>query len=479
LQLRAVNSEHHGNSEESQAGLAMMLPKVFENFVNGSPVTVMIRGIMEHALPAQEIDQLFTDTAERQYTRELLFSAIVDVMGEVVCRIRPSIHAGYQADPAKFGVSLRAVYDKLEHTEPGVSAALVAYAARKLAPVIGRLGGGLPPLLKGYRVRILDGNHLAGTEHRLKELRTLAAGALPGHTLAVLDAATGLVTEVLCCEDGHAQERAVLPGIIPLVAARDVWVADRNFCTTEFWLALASRRAFGVIRHHGNLSWEPVSRRRYVGRSDTGRVYEQRVRLDGEAGEALELRRITIELDKPTRDGDTEIHILTNLPGRVRAKVVARLYQKRWTIEGAFQELTVALKCEVNTLAYPKAALFGFCVALLAFNVLAVVKAALRAAHGVAPIEETLSTFYLADEIAGTYRGMMIALPEKHWNVFATMTPARMARVLKELAGEVNLAKLRKHPRGPKKPKTPRQRSRGVTHVATARILAKRKATSK
>src|SRR5262245_62160973 len=84
--------------------------------------------------------------------------------------------------------------------------------------------------------------------------------------------------------------------------------------------------------------------------------------------------------------------ILTNLPARVRAKAVARLYQKRWTIEGAFQELTVALKCEVNTLAYPKAALFGFCVALLAFNVLAVVKAALRAAHGVAPIEETLST---------------------------------------------------------------------------------------
>jgi hypothetical protein len=179
----------------------MMLPKVFENFVNGSPVTVMIRGIMEHALPAAEIDQLFTDTAEHQYTRELLFSSIVDVMGEVVCRIRPSIHAGYQADPAKFGVSLRAVYDKREHTEPGVSAALVASTARKLAPVIQRLGGGLLPLLKGYRVRILDGNHLAGTEHRLKELRTLAAGALPGHTLAVLDAETMLVTEVLCCED--------------------------------------------------------------------------------------------------------------------------------------------------------------------------------------------------------------------------------------------------------------------------------------
>jgi len=452
----------------------MMLPKAFEKFVNGSPVSVMLQGILEHALPAKEIDQLFTNTAEQQYTRELLFSALVDVMGDVVCRIRPSIHAGYQADPGKFGVSIRAVYDKLKHTEPGISAALVAHTARKLAPVIQRLGGGLSPLLSGYRVRILDGNHLGGTEHRLKELRALAAGALPGHTLAVRDAQTLLVTDILCCEDGHAQERSVLPGIIPLVAKDDVWVADRNFCTTDFWFALATRRAYGVIRHHANWSWQPLGKRRYVGRTDTGRLYEQRGRIQDEAGNVLELRRLTIALDKPTRDGDTEIHILTNLPARVRAKVIARLYQKRWSIAKAFQELTVALPCEVNTLAYPKAALFGFCVAVLAFNVRSVVKAALRAVHGAEKIDEVLSTSYLADEIAGTHRGMMIAIPEEEWNVFATMTPAQFANVLKALARKVDLAKLTKHPRGPKKPPPRRRRNKRVTHVATSRLLAKR-----
>jgi hypothetical protein len=457
----------------------MMLPEVFDKFVNGSPVSVMLQGILEHALPAQEIDQLFADTAEQQYTRELLFSAVVDVMGEVVCRIRPSIHAGYQAAPGKFGVSIRAVYDKLQHTEPTVSAALVAHTARKLAPVIQRLGGGLSALLSGYRVRILDGNHLGGSEHRLKELRLLAAGALPGHTLAVLDPQTLLVTDVLCCEDGHAQERSVLPGIIPLVAKKDVWVADRNFCTTDFWFALATRRAYGVIRHHGNLSWQALTKRRYVGRTDTGRLYEQRGCIQDEAGNVLELRRLTIALDKPTRDGDTEIHILTNLPARVRAKIIARLYQKRWSIEKAFQELTVALQCEVNTLAYPKAALFGFCVAVLAFNVLSVVKAALRAVHGAETIEEVLSTYYLADEIAGTHRGMMIAIPEEEWTVFATMTPAQFATVLKALARKVDLAKLTKHPRGPKKPPPRRRRNKRVTHVATSRLLSKRAEAAK
>lgn len=455
----------------------MLLPHVFAQFVNGSPVTVMLRGILEHALPAAEIDHLFQATAEHQYTRELLFSSVVDLMADVVCRIRPSVHAAYQAEPSKFGVSLRAVYDKLEHTEPSISAALVAHTAAKLAPVIQRLGGGLPPLLPGYRVRFLDGNHLAGTEHRLKELRRTAAGALPGQTLAVLDAQTQLVSDVVCCEDGHAQERALLPAILALVAAEDLWIADRNFCTSAVWFTLADRRAAGIVRHHANLTWEPVSRRRYVGRGPTGRIYEQRVRIHEDAGRELELRRITITLDTPTRDGETEIHLLTNLPTRVRAKVIARLYQKRWTIEHAFQDLTVVLKCELHTLAYPKAALLGFCVALLAFNVLAVVKAALRAVHGVAPIEDELSTYYVADEIAGTYRGMMIAIPEQEWDVFATMTPAQFAQVLKALAAKVDLRKLRKHPRGPKKPQPRRLRHRRVTHVATAQILALRRKT--
>jgi IS4 transposase len=126
----------------------------------------------------------------------------------------------------------------------------------------------------------------------------------------------------------------------------------------------------------------------------------------GPAERRVQLRCIVIKLKEPTRAGDSEIRLLSNVsPQKAVATVLANLYLRRWTIETAFQELTVALKCEVNTLAYPKAALFGFCVALLAFNVLSVVKAALRAAHGAAKIEAILSTYYLAEEIAGTYRG--------------------------------------------------------------------------
>ena len=95
------------------------------------------------------------------------------------------------------------------------------------------------------------------------------------------------------------------------------------------------------------------------------------------------------------------------------------MYRKRWTIETAFAELEATLDGEIDTLGYPKAALFAFCVALVSYNILSVVKAALRSVHGAKVVTEEVSGYYLADEVAGTYRGMMIAIPEDEWVVFA------------------------------------------------------------
>ena len=71
--------------------------------------------------------------------------------------------------------------------------------------------------------------------------------------------------------------------------------------------------------------------------------------------------------------------------------------------------MTDIFNCEIKTLSYPQAALFAFCVALVSYNILSVVLAALRSVHGMEKIEQEVSSYYLADEIRGTYRGMMIA----------------------------------------------------------------------
>src|SRR5262249_61659075 len=100
---------------------------------------------------------------------------------------------------------------------------------------------------------------------------------------------------------------------------------------------------------------------------------------------------------------------------RVNATQHGDLSVKRWKIEGAFAELTVALRWEVDTLGFPKAALFGFSVAVVAYNVLAVLKAALRAVYGEETVEKEVSGYYMALEGAPVYAGMMIALPAEEW----------------------------------------------------------------
>jgi hypothetical protein len=373
-------------------------------------------------------------------------------------------------------VTDQAVYDKLQHVEVAVSAAVVQDSAAHAEPIIRALRACLPSWLKGYRIKILDGNHLAATEHRIAELRTTWAAPLPGKCLAVLDQQLMTVTDVLLTEDGQAQERSLMDGVLPLIQRRDLWIADRNLATLKFIFGLDDRCACFVLRQHGQLHGQLAGKRKAKGRCDTGFVFEQRIHVYRADGTMLVLRRITVELDKPTRDGDTEIHLLTNLPRQeAPARKVAELYWKRWTIEGLFLEVAQTLDCEIDTLCYPKAALFAFCMGLLACNAVALLKAALRAAQGRKQVSATLSAYYLTLEIRQTYTGMMVAIPPRHWKVFGRMSVAEFARVLKEMAHRVSLAKYGKHPRGPKKRPPARGRYKNGEHIATSRVLEARK----
>lgn len=454
----------------------MLLGPLFDRFVSQTPVSVMVRGTLEYALQPQPLDDLFRRTAQHQYTRDLLFSSVVDLVGLVVSGTHASVHAAYQASPQAIAVSLTSVYNKLNGLETVLSAELVRHTTRQLEPLLRQLGGTVPALVNGYRTQILDGNHLAATEHRLAETRGNSAAPLPGLALVVLDPALMMVTDVFPCEDGHTQERALLGDVLTTVRERDLWIADRNFCVHDFLLGIAAKFGCFIIREHKGLSWQPAGKLRSCGRIEGARVREQRVSIVGDHGQKVYLRRVLLKLDKPTRDGETELALLSNLPkDAADARTIGTAYRKRWTIETAFQELTEALCCEVDTLCYPRAALFVFCVALVAYNVLGIVKGALRAAHGAETIDQEVSGYHLAQEIAGMKEGMMVAIPAKEWQVFRSLTVEQLVVVLRELAGNVRLARFRKSRRGPKKPSIKRKYSKKHPHVSTAKLLAERK----
>lgn len=426
------------------------------------------------ALESDWMDALFEEHRQRQYTRELMFSTVVDLMATVAVGLQPSVHAAAQARK-DLPVSLAALYDKINKTEPSLARALVAGSAQRLEPVAKEVRGKLAPLCPGYRIRVLDGNHLPASEKRLAPLRSFRGAALPGHSLVVYDPDAGIVIDLVPCEDAHAQERTLMPTLLAAAQPGELWIADRNFCTTGILSGWHQRGAAFVVREHGS-SPNPTVRGRLskVGRVETGTVYEQEVEI-GEGEDTIKLRRIEVHLDQPTADGDTVIRILTNLPGTRSAEEIANLYRRRWSIEGMFQWLESVLHSEVRTLGYPRAALLAFSVALVAFNVLSTIQAVVERQHGIEPEEKAgVSLYYVANEIRTGYKGMMIAVPSEAWGHYQELSSKELSRAFLEIAAHVDPKTLRKHPRGPKKIVKKGYAPGHVArkHVATARVLA-------
>jgi len=311
-----------------------MLASILDAFVQQSPVSVMMRGMMEHVFRAERLDTLFQTHAKVQYTQALLFSEVVNLLSLVVCGIHPSVNAAYKAKASELSVARAAFYPQLNGIEMSVSAALLRETAGALSPLIHQMGGQHAPLRPGDAVRMLDGKALAATEPRLKVLRSIAASPLPGKSLVVLDPACGLAVDIFPCEDGQAQERRLCGPVLATVAPGQLWIADRNRCPLARLTGIAQRqRAFG-LREHQNLPWEALSEWRSMGVIESGAVLEQAVKIEFE-GKSLALRRSGLRLSQPTRHGDSELVVLTNLPiAAADAIVVLQFYRARWQVEG-------------------------------------------------------------------------------------------------------------------------------------------------
>src|SRR5476649_643524 len=224
-----------------------MIADIIEHMLERTPLVLMTRILLERAMDAAHFDDLFNRMAVTQYTRTALFSNIIGLLMTVTTRMHRSVGAAYHEHKGRLGVSLVALCGKLKRTDLPLMSALVRENSERLGEVISELRAELAPLVRGYRTRIVDGNALGATEHRLDVLRDTRSGPLPGKALVVFDYERDITTEILPCEDGHAQERSLFRQLAELVRADELWIADRNFCTKWFLKSIVARGAAFLI----------------------------------------------------------------------------------------------------------------------------------------------------------------------------------------------------------------------------------------
>lgn len=429
----------------------------------------MARMALERALPATWIDEVFDLHRQRQYPRELLFSTVIELMTLVSLGLRPSLHAAAR-QMETLPVSLAALYDKVNHTEPGILRALVCGSAERLMPVMRAVG--LEASLPGWQLRVLDGNHLPASEKRLAPLRGYRGAALPGQSLVTYDPDSGLVTDIVLSEDAHQSERTAVAPLLDNARPGQLWIADRHFCTRSILLGWQAARAGFIVREHGRhprLVGQGAWRR--CGTTETGQVREQAIEV-AEAPAAW--RRIELTLATPTEEGETVIRLWSNLPEEIDARQIAELYRRRWRIEGMFQRLEIALHSEIRSLGHPRAALLGFAVAVLAYNVLALLQRCIEQTHRSTVPALEVSTYHLALQIKSGYEGMLIALPLEQWPSCTDADPASLANRLLQLAHNIAPRQIATSPRKPKASTRKGYVDGAIAraHVATARALS-------
>ena len=300
---------------------------------------------------------------------------------------------------------------------------------------------------------------------------------MPGHTLVVYDPDSALVTDILACEDAHESERVGAATLLQQAQQGQVWIADRHFCTRTLLQGWQQRQAGFIVREHArHPKLDNTGPWSEAVPTETGQVREQAIELAATQETVLappSWRRIEIQLQAPTEAGDQSIALWSNLPASIDAATIAQLYRKRWRIEGLFGRLESVLHSEIRTLGHPRAALLGFAAAVLAFNVLALLKRCVEQAHCERAPGLDVSTYHLGVHVASDYQGMLIALPSGVWQPWCEASGGEVAQHLLRLAGKVNPRSVATAKRGPKKEKPGGYVAGAVARkqLSTARVL--------
>ena len=435
-----------------------------------SPLSVLVRGGLERWLAPPILAELAASAGGDNYERKVTLAALTAVMLDAVVGMQPSVHAAAIARRDEWEGSVQALYGKLARVEPRFSAAVVRRTAEGVVAALARPKRGKRRV---YALKLLDGTMPDGSEHRLSVLREMRAAGLPAKAVVVYDADFGLCERAAMAEDAYVGEQPLAEELVDESRPGEIYVGDRAFCTLGIMGRLLDRGSAFIFRELAqNMIYEEELPARRRGRGPTGLITEAQVRLVcRDRNCAWPLRRIHITLDEPTRDGDREVRLLTNLPASYKARDVAAAYRRRWEVERHFHFVKRELHGQIRTLGEPRAAIFALSAALAAGNVLAWIKGLMRGRRGAKDSPLALSGYYLALEISRGFAAVEALTSDREWQAVAEFPDCGFRAWATRLAAVVDWSRYVTHPRGPKQRPPPKRSGKHRHHYPTYRLL--------
>src|SRR5687767_13831232 len=140
---------------------------LFLLFCKERPVATMAQLSLRHLLDDAVLQSVFDQHAQRQRDETIPFAALARMMANVVLSQEPSVNASILKMHHELNASHQAVYKKLQRVETSTSRGLVLDSFRRVVALRGEFGRRPARDIAGFETRIIDGNHLAATEHRL------------------------------------------------------------------------------------------------------------------------------------------------------------------------------------------------------------------------------------------------------------------------------------------------------------------------
>jgi hypothetical protein len=442
------------------------------------PLAEAVLSLWSYVLQPDFLDDLFERQRGRCYTATLTFPTFVELIADALVCHHGSGRASFRhaSEQGALPTTPEAVYGKLRRVPLGLSVGFLEDVTARLAPLLptNARPHPLPACLDGLTVVIADGKTLKRVARRLLSARGAAGKIYGGKLLVAYLPASGLVTAMAADRDGEANEARLVPALLPRAQARipgpRLWVLDRQFCDPVQAQRLVALDDHFVIRYHRKVHFVADPERPARSWTDPqGRAVVEEWGWLGAASNRLRryVRRITVQ-----RSGQEAIAIVTDLldGDAYPALALLALYQKRWSIEQVFQQITEVFTLRQLIGSTPEATVFQASFCLVLYNLIQVVRSyvAVSAASPV-PVAEVSAELLFRDvqeELTALHKVVPVA--EVVASVPRAWPAGRLPERLRQLLGGVWRERWRKAVN--RKPRPHQPKRKGGNHTSVHRL---------